>query len=110
MQIPTREVGVQPFTPGEDDHGAPIDAWGPAVGVAVYGWAPASMAQPIEGNRRPVEVDIEVYAPPGTVTRPRDVWLLPEGHLEQVGHPEDYGNGPWWSDAGVRIQLRRVEG
>lgn len=110
MLIPTRQVPVRRYAPGEDDHGAPTDAWASAALVDVYGWTPTGVAHPIEGNRRPVEVDVEVYAPTGIATGPRDLWLLPEGDFEQVGHPLDYGNGPWWPVAGAKVQLRRVEG
>lgn len=110
MNIATRPVAVRPFTPGEDDHGAPTDAWAPAQSVPVYGWAPAAMSQPIEGNRRPVDIDVDVYAPPGTATGPRDLWLLPTGDFEQVGYVEDFTNGPFWQGSGVRVGLKRVEG
>lgn len=110
MSIPTRPVLVEPYQPGHDAHGSPTDSWGAAQQVPVFGWAPTSMSQPVEGNRRPVDVQVDVLAPSGTATGPRDRWHLPEGHFEQVGRPEDFGNGPWWPDAGVRIGLKRVEG
>lgn len=109
--IPTRTVLVALYVPGEDSHGAPVDAWTEPAPVEVFGWAPASgPSQPIEANRRPVPVDLDLYAPE-VVGGPRARWELPgAGLLEQQGHAADYRDGPWWSTSGVVVGLKRVEG
>lgn len=114
MGVPTpHQVTREPFTPGpKDRHGNPVDAWGEPVSVPVHGWAPGSAdVQPAEEARRAVVRDLDLYAPAGTPGAPRDRWTVGGVVYLQVGHPEDFTHGPWgFDDAGVRINLRAVEG
>lgn len=106
----TEIVQVAQFAPTTDAHGR-RDAWAAPQPVEIDGWAPANDdTQPIEGNRRPITADREVY--PLTVAGgPRARWTFPDGVFEQIGHASVYSNGPWWRDgAAVVIQVRRVEG
>lgn len=104
----TREV----YTPGAADaHNNATDAWATAVPVAVHGWAPASAdKEPFESGRSPVVRDLDLYAPAGTVSAPRDRWTVDGVPYESVGHHEDYTHGPFGWAAGVHINLLRVEG
>lgn len=108
--IPTRPVTVALYTPGEDSHGAPIDAWEAPHEVSIHGWQPRAGDQPIEDNRRPIYATLEVLAP-AVCGGPRALWDLPgEGIFEQVGDAAGYAAGPWWADAGVVITVKRVRG
>lgn len=113
MSLPTPYwVTRAPFVPGVTDaHGNPADTWGTPVTVPVHGWAPPSAdTVPGDDNRHAVIRDLDLYAPSGTVGAPRDRWVLDGVTYEQVGHPEDYTRGPWEWAAGVRVNLKRVEG
>lgn len=113
MTYPTpHAVTRAPFAPGATDaHGNAIDAWATAVAVAVHGWAPASAdKEPFEAGRNPVVRDLDLYAPTGTVSAPRDRWTVDGTLYESVGHEEDFTHGPFGWVAGVRINLLRVEG
>lgn len=113
MSLPTPyAVQRAPFQPGSTDaHGNPVDAWGPSASVAVHGWAPPSAdGSPAASGRDPVIRDVDLYAPAGTVGKPRDRWTLDGATYDQVGYPEDYTRGPWQWAAGVRINLKRSEG
>lgn len=107
--IPTRAVPVALYSPGEDAHGAPVDAWSVPASVEVYGWGPSGGGQPVQGNRLPIHVELDVFAAE-VVGGPRARWTLPEGEFEQVGHAADYRNGPWWPTSGVVVSLKRWEG
>lgn len=104
----TREV----YTPGAADaHNNVTDAWAAAIPVLVHGWAPASAdKEPFESGRSPVVRDLDLYAPSGTVSAPRDRWTVDGTPYESVGHEDDYTHGPFGWAAGVRINLLRVEG
>lgn len=113
MSLPTPYVvSREPITPGAmDAHGNPADAWGPSVDVLVHGWAPpAADKEPGDDNRNSVIRDLDLYAPAGTTGGPRDRWTVDGVPYLQVGYPEDYTRGPWQWAAGVRINLKRVEG
>lgn len=114
MTIPTpHTVTREPFTPGSvNAHGKPVDAWGSPVSVLVHGWAPPSAdTEPSEANRSPVLRDLDLYAPAGTAGSPKDRWTVGGTAYLQVGHVEDFTNGPWQNEvAGVRINLKRAEG
>lgn len=107
---PVRALPVAPYVPQEDAHGL-RDGWGPAEPVDVYGWAPTNPnAQPIDGDRRPVIYDREVY-PAAMAGGPRARWEFPDGTFEQIGYALDYAEGPWWADgSAVVAYLQRVEG
>lgn len=92
-------------------HGNARDTWLPPVDLLVHGWAPPSAdATPFEPGRAAVVRDLDVYAPAGTVTAPGDRITIRGLVYKVVGHPEDYSTGPWQWAAGVRINLKRVEG
>lgn len=103
-------VPVARYAPRTDAHGL-RDGWAAPEAVDVYGWAPTRPdAQPVEGNRRPVTSDREVY-PLAVAGGPRARWTFPDGVFEQIGHAIDYTDGPWWADgSAVVAYLRRVEG
>lgn len=95
----------------KDAHGNPVAQWAPPVLLSVHGWAPPTGdREPVEGNRNAVIRDLDVYAPAGTVVAPKDRITINGDRFEVVGHPEDYSHGPWRWQAGVRINLLRVEG
>lgn len=113
MSLPTPyTVQLESWTGGGfDSHGNPVDTWAPPVGVPVHGWAtPGSDTETAAGYRTAVERDLDVYAPAGTVVGPRDRMTVDGLRYEVVGYVEDYTHGPWQWPAGVRINLRRVEG
>lgn len=92
-------------------HGNPVDTWRAPAAVPVHGWAPPSAdTEPAEAGRAAVVRDLDLYAPAGTTGGPRDLWVVDGVPYTQVGHPEDYAKGPWQWAAGLRINLRRVEG
>lgn len=100
------------FTPGATDaHGNPVDSWSVPVTVAVHAWAPPSAdTDPGDPARSAVVRDLDLYAPAGTTGSPRDLWVVDGVPYTQVGHVEDYTKGPWQWVAGVRVNLKRVEG
>lgn len=113
MSIPTpHTVSRAAYLPGETDaHGNAVDTWATAVAVSVHGWAPASQdEEPPEAGRSAVVRDMDLYAPSGTVSAPRDRWTVGGVLYESVGHHEDYTKGPWGWEAGVKVNLIRVEG
>ncbi|MCL1838660.1 MAG: hypothetical protein FWG47_05015 [Propionibacteriaceae bacterium] len=93
-----------------DSHNAPVDAWAEPTLVQVYAWAPTSMTQNVDGNRRPVVADVDLLVPVGVCGAPRDRWTLLGKVFEQVGDFEDYTTGPWPGSPGGRIRLKRVKG
>lgn len=102
---------VEPYTPGVDSHNRAVDAWGEPVTVAVFGWGPSSSSQDISGNREPITSVLEVYAPAGTATYPKDRWTLQGSIWLQDGEPLDYTNGPFGSRvAGVVVRVQKVRG
>ena len=100
------------YTPGAADaHNNVTDAWADAIPVLVHGWAPGSGdKEPAEPGRTAVVRDLDLYAPAGTVSAPRDRWTVDGTPYESVGHEEDYTHSPFGWDAGVRVNLIRVEG
>ena len=105
-------VTREPYQAGATDPlGNPVDSWGAAVSVPVHGWAPPSADQlPFEQNRSQIERDLDLYVPPSTVSAPRDHWTIDGTVYEQQGHAEDFTHGPFGFNAGLRINLNRVEG
>lgn len=112
MSLPTPYTVIwEPYEPAKDSHGDDVAAWGDPVDVAVHGWAPPGAdKEPFEVGRRPVERDLEVYAPAGTSGAPMDRWTVAGTVYLQKGYPEDYSTGPWSVRFGVVINLERVEG
>ena len=111
--VPARlTVELARFEPsGQDPYGNPIPQWAPPVTVLVYGWAPASAdTEPFEAGRAEVDRHMDLLVPPGVACGPRDRWTVAGQVWEQVGHPEDFTNGPFGFAPGVRVDLRRVEG
>lgn len=104
-------LDVALYAPQRDSHGL-RDAWASPGAVTVDGWAPTRNDQPIEGNRRPIETEREVYPLDASgAGGPRARWTFPDGVFEQIGHADDYGHGPWWAGgAAFVVYLRRVEG
>lgn len=114
MTLPTPyTVTHEIYAAGElDAHNNATDSWGAGVSVAVHGWAPASAdTEPADPGRSAVVRDLDLYAPAGTTSAPRDRWMVDGNLYESVGHEEDFTHGPFrnWS-AGVRVNLLRVEG
>lgn len=105
-------VEVEPYTPTEDSHRHPVDGWGPAVEVFVFGLGPVASAQAVEGNRAPQTSTMDVYAPVGVATSTKDRWTLPDGtEWLQNGAPLDYSSGPWLPVVtGVVIRLEQIRG
>lgn len=113
MSLPTPyTVLLERFVDGvEDAHGNVSSGWADPVPVAVHGWAtPGSDQEPFEAGRNTVLRDLDVYAPGGTVVAPRDHIAVDGVLFEVVGYVEDYTKGPWQWNAGVRINLKRIEG
>lgn len=94
-----------------DSRGNVIEAWKPAVDVAVFGWHTGKSAEPqIPGHER-VTVDGQVFAPESWKPQPRDRVILPgAGRFEVQGFPEDYNHGPFGYRPGVAVNLRQVSG
>lgn len=113
MSLPTPyAVTRAPYAPGTvNAHGNPVDGWGEPVEVPVHGWAPPSAdIETSDSARSAVERDLDLYAPAGTTGAPKDRWAIDGTTYVQVGHVEDYTKGPWQWAAGVRINLKRMEG
>lgn len=113
MSLPTPYVVKRAaFVAGATDaHGNPRESWAAPVDVAVHGWAPpAADKEPSDPGRSAVIRDLDLYAPAGTTGGSRDRWMVDGVLYEAVGYPEDYTKGPWQWAAGVRINLKRVEG
>lgn len=95
------------YTPELGDSNNPVDG----TPVKVMGWAPATSTEPELGR---VEHDIDLFCPPGTVSKPNDVVDLPldrsTGRFEVVGWPLDWTKGPFGFTPGMVVQLRRVQG
>lgn len=109
--IPCRQLcQKQSYAPTTDSHGAPVDAWGTPSDVMVYGWAFAKESADIEQGRTPIDRDVDLLVPPGGANAPRDHWILNGVAFEQIGHAEDFTNGPWLFTPGFRINLKRIEG
>lgn len=104
-------VGLERFTPGTPDaHNNPVDGWGSQADVEVYGWAPPVGDSQPELGRPLVVRDLDLYTPPGVVCGPKDRWTIDGETFLQVGHPEDFTNGPWGWAPGYRVNLKRFEG
>lgn len=112
-----------PFQPGAtNDYGNPVDGWADPVGVLVHGWAPPSADEvPFEQGRSAVVRDLDLYAPRIVECGPKDHWVIPGAAsglcsehdlpcFAQEGWAQDYSTGPFVFDAGLRVQLKRVEG
>lgn len=112
MTLPTPYTVLrEAWSPTADAHGNEADGWAAPVSVAVHGWSPPSAdVEPFEPGRDPVERDLDVYAPAGTVGGPRDRWTVGGVAYDAVGYPEDFSHGPWDWAAGVRVSLKRAEG
>lgn len=105
----TRHVFTPSTTGGYDG----VGTWKTTgVSVKVHGWGPPTSAgtSPFEQQRSPVIRDLDLYAPPGTPGKPEDRWVVDGDTYKQVGHVEDFTHGPFGFQAGVRINLLRVEG
>lgn len=112
MGFPQRfEAQISLYKPQPTSRGGRKDAWGNPEKVSIFGWAPSSMRQGIDGIRRPVAWDVDVYAPVSVEGNPRAKWDLGDGRVyEQVGYAEDFTHGPFGFTPGVRINLKRIEG
>ncbi|MCG7284966.1 hypothetical protein MHY85_03135 [Cellulomonas sp. ACRRI] len=113
MGLPTPYTVVRlPYIPGTTNaHGNPVDTWGAPATLAVHGWAPPSADKtPSDSARDAVERDLDLYAPAGTPGSHKDLWVIEGVPYSQSGHVEDYTKGPWQWAAGLRINLKRVEG
>ena len=109
---PSLEVARLPYgAMVSDPYGDPVESWGAPVDVPVYGWvSPSADGAPFEQSRGAIVRDLDLYAPPETPSAPRDRWLICGTLYEQVGHAEDFTRGPFRFTAGLRINLKRVEG
>ena len=113
MTLPTPySVTRLPFFEGEPDpYGDTRETWGSPQDVDVHGWAPPSPdSAPFEQSRSAIVRDLDLYVPTDTASAPRDRWLIEGLLFEQIGHAEDYSKGPFRFTAGLRINLKRVEG
>lgn len=113
MSLPTPyTVTRASYMPGATNaHGNPVDTWQAPTAVKVHGWAPPSAdKETSDSARSAVERDLDLYAPAGTAGAPKDLWVVDGVPYHQVGHVEDYTKGPWRWEAGLRINLKRVEG
>ena len=112
VNIPTQTLKVELYAPTTDAHNSLVDAWATPQLVEVYGWASAA-ADPMpvsEGfNHQPVTSLVDVWLP-RPAGNPRARWTLSAGVFEQVGYPTDFRHGPWWSDSGAVVRLRKIKG
>lgn len=93
-----------------DAHNNPVDAWSDPIPMLVFGWGPPSADTENTAGRSEVIRDLDVYAPVGTVVAPKDLILVGGITYEVLGWPEDFTNGPFAFEPGVRINLNRSEG
>lgn len=112
MSLATRFIAkLALYEPQPNTRGGRKDSWKPYRLVEIFGWAPSGMEQGVDGMRRPVAWDVDVYAPLGVEGNPRAKWVLDDGRTyEQVGYPEDFTHGPFGFSPGLRINLKRIEG
>ena len=113
-----------PFTPGDaDDYGNITDTWGDPLDTRVHGWSPPAPDDvTIDVGRLSRERILDLLAPVGTASHPKDHWVIPgesAGHCHehpdlacfiQDGHNQDFSHGPFGFKGGLRIRLKRVEG
>lgn len=109
------EVGIHVYSSGPSDGYGPTMVYTPprdVPGIAekVYGWSSPSSSEPREGHGNIIVTDVELLAPAGFSVGPYDVVDLPDGQYQVMGHPQDFGYGPFGYDPGVVVKLRRVEG
>ncbi len=92
-------------------HNVISDVYAAPGDVPVCGWAPPGPdVEPASSGRAEVVRDLDLYAPAGTRSAPRDRWTVDGIAYFAVGWPEDFTHGPWQWSAGVRINLKRIEG
>ena len=113
MNLPiVAQIPHELYTPsGEDEIGLATDAWTSTAPVDSHGWYPPSAdTVGLEPGRRPVDCDMVLMVPLGTVCGDRDRWTLPDGTYAQQGRAEDYSHGPFGMTVPLLVYLKRVEG
>ena len=93
----------------EDAHGNPIEDWGPAVEVGIFGFDPGGSAEPLLPGYDRVITEPTLYAPEGVVFGARDKVTARGLLFEVVGD-----TAVWRHPNGLRpgnvVNLKRVEG
>lgn len=103
-------VQREPFIPGaEDAHGNPIEAWGPPVGVGVFGFDPGGSVEPVIPGHDRVITEPALYAPEGVVFGSRDR-VTARGLLYEVEGDTAVWRHPNGLRPGNVVNLKRVEG
>jgi hypothetical protein len=97
------------FEDGEDDFGIPLVGWRPPVDLHAFGLAPGVSAEPVPG-REAVITTLSILLPPGTLTGPRDRYVVDGAEWEQDGEVGDYTRSPFPRRFGVVVNLKRVTG
>lgn len=112
MSLPTLySIGVKRLVKGQTDaHGNVTESFSDPVSVPVYSIAPTTSDEPYEAGREAVVTGLSVLAPIDTniTAYDRVVWDGEEYTVE--GDIADWSKGPFGWDAGIAIQLKRVEG
>lgn len=96
---------------GTDRYGNEAGSWPVGTPVPVHGWSPPGPDSEQSSTARDAAVrDLDLFAPAGTAFAPRDRCTVDGLLFEVVGWPQDYTHGPFGWAAGVKVNLKRVEG
>lgn len=103
-------IGHLVFAKGAADaHGNPVQSWANPVDLKVYTVYPRTSTETVPG-RDVVYEGLTVLAPSGTDFGPHDRVLWNGDVYEVEGDLGDWTNGPFEWDAGISLNLKRVEG
>lgn len=103
-------VQREPFVPGaEDDHGNPVEAWGPAAEVGIFGFDPGGSVEPVIPGHDRVITEPTLYAPETVVFSARDR-VTARGLLYEVEGDTAVWRHPNGLRPGNVVNLKRVEG
>lgn len=85
----------------------PVDQ---VAGQFTHRWSsPTNTETATEVRDNIVATDVELLAPVGFSVNPYDLIDLPDGQYEVVGRPQEMSYGPFGTDFGVMVKLRRWE-
>lgn len=111
----TYVIGLKRYQAGAvDRYNKPTDSWLAAVDIEVYAIAPKSSDEPFEVGRDAVVTGLQVLAPAGTVIGRKDRIVFEGEEYTVEGEIADWTYSPYHTglleDAGIEVNLKRVEG
>lgn len=103
-------VQHEPFVAGaEDEHGNPIETWGPPVEVGVFGFDPGGSVEPVIPGHDRVITEPTLYAPETVVFSARDR-VTARGLVFEVEGDTAVWRHPNGLRPGNVVNLKRVDG